>query len=357
MASLSKTTARIFSTNFKLLTSPRKLIQQKYQTARNLGNVSLGDGKLRVGLIGAPLKLGQPHEGVSQAPQLIRESCLAEMAKNLGHDLQDYGDIECPLPQNTTDKPSRIGHVIEFNKQLSCLVQRVLRHNRLCVTIGGDHAIGMGTVQGFTSAFEESCLLWIDAHADINTLANSGSGNMHGMPVSFNIPELFEENGVDSLDMAGLKSWFTPKLNPVKMAYIGLRAVDPEEKLLLEKLNIPTYTMQEVDDLGIREVTRRAIEQINPEKTLPLHVSLDIDVLDPNEAPATGTRVPGGLTLREALKCIEDIKDSGCLKALDLVEVNPDLADNAGAQKTKDAAIGLILAALGQHRGVLYSSL
>ena len=136
-----------------------------------------------------------------------------------------------------------------FHFQLSELVERVLNEDKLCITLGGDHAIGIGTISGFTRAFknQQTCLLWIDAHADINTVDTSDSGNMHGMPVSFNLKQLTRRNAKD------LK-WLQPRLAPHRMAFIGLRCVDPEERKTLNELKIPAFSMREVDQLGIREV-------------------------------------------------------------------------------------------------------
>jgi len=301
--------------------------------------------KLQIGVIGAPLKLGQPHQGVSKSPELLRNSGVFEKLRTLGHDIKDYGDVEQKQERNPTN-------VLAFNKNLSELVERVLNEDKLCITLGGDHAIGIGTIQGFTTAHQntETCLLWVDAHADINTMENSDSGNMHGMPVSFNMEQLFKHNSTNT-QVSEDSKWMQPKLNPKRVAFIGLRCVDPAERKTINELGITSFSMREVDEFGIREVTRRALEIINPDKKLPLHVSLDIDVLDPSEAPATGTRVPGGLTLREAMTLVEDIYDTGCLRAMDLVEVNPDLADEAGAAKTLEAAKRILLSGLGYHRG------
>lgn len=127
------------------------------------------------------------------------------------------------------------------------MVERVLNEDKLCLTLGGDHAIGIGTIQGFTKVHDESCLLWIDAHADINTMENSDSGNMHGMPVSFNLQQFTQQNKMSA-------DWFKPKLQAHRVAFIGLRCVDPAERQALDQLNIPAFSMREVDEMGIREV-------------------------------------------------------------------------------------------------------
>lgn len=129
------------------------------------------------------------------------------------------------------------------------MVERVLNEDKLCITLGGDHSIGIGTIQGFTKAYSQSCLLWIDAHADINTMENSDSGNMHGMPVSFNLQQFAKQNKVDQM-----AAWFQPKLQANRVAFIGLRCVDPAEREALNRLNIPAFSMREVDEMGIREV-------------------------------------------------------------------------------------------------------
>jgi len=219
------------------------------------------------------------------------------------------------------------------------------------VTLGGDHSIALGSVHGILQHYEGTgkspCILWVDAHADINTTELSPSGNMHGMPLSFNVIEMSNENeDLKSFD------WFTPRLKACDVAYIGLREVDPEETQIIQDLDMQAFSMRDVDELGIREVTKRAIRAINPNNDRPLHVSFDIDALDPAESPATGTPVPGGLSLREGMSVLEECYKSGCLTALDIVEVNLDLvAEEFRRKQTLNAAHRLIMAAFGNDRG------
>jgi len=312
----------------------------------------------KIGIVGGAFGYGQVHQGVKNSPYAIRRNGIIPDLVAMGHDVKDFGNLQQEKLDNLSIKERYLqqstknqDEVGTFNEKLSDMVGQIKEEGRVVLTLGGDHSIALGSVHGILKHYEGTgqspCVLWIDAHADINTTELSPSGNMHGMPLSFNVIEMSNEN--EDLKAFG---WVTPRLKASDVAYIGLREVDPEEAKIIQDLDMQAFSMQDVDMLGIREVTKRAIRSINPNNDRPLHVSFDIDALDPTEAPATGTRVPGGLTLREGVSVLEECYRSGCLTALDLVEVNLDLvSEEFRRKKTLDAAHRLIMAAFGNNRG------
>jgi len=197
----------------------------------------------------------------------------------------------------------------------------------------------MGTISGTMSTYPNACVIWIDAHADINTAETTTSGNIHGMPISFllglgpKIPEF---------------AWVKPILTPSRLVYIGLRDIDAGEKRILKENNIKAFSMHEVDKYGIGKVVEMALDHVNPNRNLPIHLSFDVDALDPSVAPSTGTPVRGGLTFREGHYICEAIHETGLLVALDLMEVNPSLADAASVEQTVAVGCSLVRSALGE---------
>lgn len=218
------------------------------------------------------------------------------------------------------------------------------------MTLGGDHALGIGTVNGACQVYPDLSVLWIDAHADINTPLTTDSGNMHGMSVAFFVKDLQPY----VCQLPGFSSWIQPKISASNMAYIGLRDVDPAEATIMEMLGIAAYSMRDVDRFGIEKVTEMAISRIsrgNPNR--PIHVSYDIDALCDSIVKSTGTPVAGGLTLREGISLIEMVHETGRMVSMDLVEVNPLLGSESDAINTAKAAKHLILGAFGNNRSGL----
>merc|ERR1719151_556045 len=203
--------------------------------------------------------------------------------------------------------------VLEFSKRTAAQVKAILAQGQVAVTLGGDHSIGLGTLAGSLQHNPNTVVLWVDAHADINTPASSTSGNMHGMPVSFHLPSLSSD----------LTPWIDPLLSPQRIAYLGLRDVDPPEQSVLESLGIASYYVQDLDRLGVAGALGEALTRI----------------------------VRGGLTLREGLQLAHLVSCTGRLAAVDMVEVNPRLARDAGdAERTVEAAGSILLAALGLRK-------
>lgn len=304
----------------------------------------------KVGVIGAPFEKGQKKSGAALGPGSLRESGVVSHLGNIGCDIKDYGDVQYThIEKEETYSGANMKnaeHVIGFNKLLSDRVSEIIKDGRLCFTLGGDHSIGVGTVHGHLKTQPETSLLWVDAHADINTPATSVTGHAHGMPVSFHIKELIEYHP----ELPGFE-WHSPMLSAKHVAFIGLRDVDPFERLIIEQLGICALSMEEVHEMGMKEAVKYALSQIDPENARNLHVSFDIDALDPAEAPSTGTPVRGGLTLREGMELLRSANRTGRLSAVDLVEVNPLIGSQRDQLRTLDAARHLAAAAAGYYPG------
>jgi len=289
---------------------------------------------------GACFDQGQPHEGVGDAPQAMRDAGLLERLQSSGCQVTDVGDIRVRRKSGET-MSYRQRHVAIFNKKVHDRVKKIVENGNVALTLGGDHSIGLGTVAGHLSADPDCIVVWVDAHTDIHTINTSNSGNMHGMPVSFNIKQLQESFPNSELD------WLTPSLDPSRLVYIGLRDVEEEEKKILDRLNISAFYMSDVDDHGIVSCVEKALHNLDPLGQRNIHLSFDIDALDPEDASATGTPVRGGLTLHEGITLCQLLHQTSRLRAIDMVEVNPILAKDAiEAKKTVNAANDIILAAL-----------
>jgi arginase len=197
----------------------------------------------------------------------------------------------------------------------------------------------MGTIAGTCAVYNDLCVIWVDAHADINTPETTTSGNLHGCPVAFLLGIVGQVPNYE---------WLKPCLKPDRIVYIGLRDVDQGEKEILKKFGIKAFSMYHVDKYGIGKVVEMALDHVNPNRDRPIHLSFDVDALDPSVAPATGTPVRGGLSFREGHYICEAINETGCLVAMDLVEVNPLLGDSNSLTQTVQVGCGLIRCALGE---------
>lgn len=313
-------------------------------------NISLKKWKPlnKVGIVGVPFEKGQKKYGVSVAPTAMRAAGLVEHLREIdGLDVKDYGDVEfqaadvSPGVENILHLPQ----VSACNKALSSKVSEILKDDRIAISIGGDHSIGVGTVDGHYKVNEDMILIWVDAHADINTNKTSGSGSVHGMPVALLVKELS-----DYWPYLPTMDWQVPKFSMKSLGYVGLRSVDQYERLVIEKFSIPTFAMEDLDEYGIKYAIKNILERLDPESKRPIHVSFDIDSLDAIEAPSTGTPVRGGLTLREGLYLMEHLHSTGRLRAIDLVEINPAIGDDIDRRRTIEAGLAVLKAALGHSR-------
>lgn len=342
-----------------MLRSKKVLLKSLFRCAllgsrgsRKLGTVSSGVGG-EVGLITAPFSGGQPKAGVEHGPRALRKAGLVECIEALGRKVHDYGDVSigkysCDEPELTNFEGYTLKNANicgQVSERIAEKVEEAVSNDQICVTVGGDHSIATGTIMGHQRARGNICVLWIDAHNDINTYKTSTSGNIHGMCLSYLIKGLPDHSKIPGYE------WTQPCLTPFDIVYIGLRDTDPGEYSITHELGILTFSMHEVDRYGIATVVERAIESINPRLDRPMHVSYDIDSLDPLHSPSTGTAVYGGLTLREGLYIGEYVNKLGLLSALDIVEVNPYLGQGEeDAHKTVQTALRITEACLGKHR-------
>jgi len=286
---------------------------------------------------------GQGRPGVDRGPIKLVEAGLLNDLKQLGwrvlyDGLQEFQSIDAAVdtPIGKLKKPRLVSQTC---KSVANMVGDLVKNGALPVTLGGDHSLAMGTISGTLSAHPDACVVWIDAHADINTYETTDSGNIHGMPVSF---LMGLGQSIDEF------SWIKGNLKPANLVYIGLRDVDAGEKRILKENGIKAFSMHEVDRYGIGKVVEMALDAVNPNRDKPIHLSFDVDALDPSVAPSTGTPVRGGLTFREGHYICEAIWGTGLLVAFDIVEVNPSLEDDISVLQTVGVGCSLVRSALGE---------
>jgi arginase len=290
-----------------------------------------------VSIVGVPMDLGQSRRGVDMGPSALRYAGLHERLQRLGLRTEDLGNIEV---RERLTLPAMAGGldflpaVVRAAKETYEMGQSAVASGRIPVFLGGDHSISVGTVGGVTAPGPAG-VLWIDAHGDLNTPETSPSGNIHGMPLAallgLGAPQLV------NLGRPGAK------LPVGDVVLVGVRDLDPPERELLRRHDVRVYTMSEIDDRGIADVTRDALERLA--HTPRLHVSLDLDVVDPREAPGVGTPVMGGLTYREAHLLMEIVARDGRLGSADIVEVNPMLDTH---NRTAEMAVELVASLFGK---------
>jgi arginase len=287
-------------------------------------------------VIGVPMDLGQSRRGVDMGPSAIRHAGLHERLRSLGYVTEDAGNVDIPERATLATHPERsfLSAVVDGCTAAYDAGALAIADDRFPIFLGGDHSMSAGTVGGVSAAGPIG-LLWIDAHADANTPETSPTGNIHGMPLS-----ALMGLGAPSLVNLGRPG---PKIPFARIALIGLRDVDPGERLLLRDHGVAAFTMTDVDEHGAGDIARRALTHLSGIERL--HVSLDMDVVDPLEAPGVGTPVPGGLTYREAHLVMEVISRDGRVRSADLVEVNPILDEH---NRTAEMAVELIASLLGK---------
>jgi arginase len=294
---------------------------------------------MRIRIIGAPIDLGADRRGVDIGPNAIRYAGLHEQLQQLGHTVHDVGNLPVPPPGSQPIGSPRLKYlepIIEVTEVLANQVTAALQENEFPLILGGDHSIALGSVAGVARVHKNIGVLWIDAHADFNTGETTPSGNIHGMILS-------ALAGLGDKRLTEIGGW-TPKINMEYIVIIGARALDPGEQDLLRKHRIHVFTMSDIDQQGIASVMKEAIA-IAGHNGNPIHVSLDMDSLDPHEAPGVGTPVRGGLSYREAHFAMELIARTEQMVSMDVVEVNSILdRENATAQ----LAVELTLSALGK---------
>jgi arginase len=296
-----------------------------------------------VTIIGAPSDLGANMRGANIGPAAIRIAGLHEKLKMLGCSIEERGDIAVPLREMLSDEQVKAKHrpaILEICKQLSDEVYRALKSGRKPIVLGGDHSVAMGTVSGVSRFTREERghlgLIWIDAHADMNTPDSTHTGNIHGMPLSVLL-------GLGYPDLIGMDG-ATAKVKPHNVALMGIRTLDSEEKDLCRRSGVRYFTMREIDERGMPAVMKEAIA-VATNGTMGFHVSFDLDGIDPIYAPGVSTPVTGGLSLREAHLILEMLADTKKLMSMEFVELNP-MRDIE--HKTAGLVVDLIQSALGK---------
>jgi arginase len=282
-----------------------------------------------VEIVGVPMDLGASRRGVDMGPYAVRYAQLHERLAELGIErIEDRGNVQVPVRETVSAEDAHakyLGVIERVCDELARVVERMVRDGGFPIVLGGDHSIAIGTLAGLTRAYgAPPGLVWIDAHADINSPQSSPSGNVHGMPLWF---ALQHGNAVKE-----------------RTVQVALRDVDPGEKRLLRDAGVRAFTMSDVDKLGMTRVMEEAIAIAGAGAT-PIHVSFDLDAIDPSEAPGTGTPVKGGLSYREAHLAMEMLAESRRLGSIEMVEINPILDHS---NQTAILAVGLICSGLGK---------
>ena len=283
----------------------------------------------RVDIIGVPMDLGASRRGVDMGPYAVRYAQLHEQLRALGIErIEDHGNLHVPIREavEANDKHAKYLDVIDqICGELAEIVERAVREGGFPVILGGDHSIAIGTLDGLKRARGKAAgLVWIDAHGDINSPQSSHSGNVHGMPLWFALERGYAD--------------------PQRTVQIGLRDLEPSEKENLRNSGVKAFTMSDVDKMTMTRVMEETIAIAGAGDT-PLHVSFDLDAIDPREAPGTGTPVKGGLSFREAHLAMEMLAESGKLGSIEMVEINPILDTR---NQTALLAVGLISSGLGK---------
>jgi arginase len=297
-----------------------------------------------ISVIGAPLDLGQGRRGVDMGPSAVRVANLNSRVASLGYAVEDLGNVEVAQAETVPDAGSNAKYLPQITatcEHLAQTVQSALQKDSLPVIFGGDHSVAVGSVTGVSARYRDRKqkigLIWLDAHADMNTPDTSPSGNVHGMPLACIV-------GLGPRELTHLLG-FSPKVEPRNAVIVGLRDVDQMEKPHVRNSGVRAFTMRDIDERGLRAVMEEAI-RLASDGTAGFHLSLDMDFVDPQDAPGVGTPVRGGVTYREAHLAMEMICDSGTMLSMEIVEVNPVIDE---VNRTADLAVELVMSALGKR--------
>ena len=290
-----------------------------------------------VAIIGAALDLGQGRRGVDMGPSAIRYAGLEERLVSMGYEVRDHGNVETAVPEATALQDERARFLPEIKATCARIAAKIVEEDGAGTTplvLGGDHSVALGTLGGLASVHGPGGVLWIDAHSDINTPETSPSGNVHGMPLAA------------ALGLAGgafeSDAWPLPAVDARRVALLGVRSLDDGERQLLREAGVRVFSMSEIDRIGLERAVSEALDRVSGGGFV--HISLDMDALDPEIAPGVGTPVRGGLTYREAHLALELVAESGLAGSLEVVEVNPILdRENTTAM----TAVELVTSALG----------
>jgi arginase len=297
-----------------------------------------------IAIIGAPLDLGQGRRGVDMGPSAVRVANLDARIAGLGYDVEDLGNVEVAQAETAAEGDSSAKYVAEIAvscQHLAAAVGQALARGRFPLALGGDHSVAVGTMSGVSNYFREkgqkAGIVWLDAHADMNTPDSSPSGNVHGMPLACIV-------GMGPSELTHLLG-YAPIVDPRNAVIVGLRDVDQVERSHVRESGVRAFTMRDIDERGLRAVMEEAI-RVACDGTVGFHLSLDMDFVDPKDAPGVGTPVRGGVTYREAHLAMEMICDSGQMVSMEVVEVNPVIDE---VNRTADLAVELVMSGLGKR--------
>ncbi|MCX7604935.1 MAG: arginase [Bryobacteraceae bacterium] len=297
-----------------------------------------------ISILGVPLDLGAGRRGVDMGPSAIRVAGLNARLEALGYRVEDLGNIAVEQPESSKMGPQNARYlkpIAATCRALADRVERAARQGRFPLVLGGDHSVAVGTVNGVMAHYRRTGrrigVIWLDAHTDMNTPETSPSGNVHGMPLACLV-------GTGPRELTHLRG-VCPVLDPRNVVLVGIRDVDLTEKPVVRESGVTVFTMRDIDERGMRAVMTDAIT-IASRGAVGIHLSLDMDGIDPNEAPGVGTPVRGGISYREAHLAMEMLCDSRLLRSMEIVEVNPVLDV---ANRTAQLAVELALSAMGKR--------
>lgn len=307
-----------------------------------------GLGK-KLGILGVPLGFGAGKRGSSLGTRTVRQArlqgkILMEHLAELGYEVEDWNDLDIPRPliqPEPNANPRYLPEMLESTDKIVPAVKEILTRSQIPIILGGDHSIALATFSAISSYYraqnQDIGLIWFDAHADMNTPETSPTGNLHGMPLAnlfgYGLPELVNLEG------------FAPKINTNYFAHIGARDLDLGEKRLIRDLGVKFWTMHEIDRFGMYACVEQAIE-VASNASGGFAVTFDVDILDPVDAPGSGTLVRGGVSYREAHLALERIAETGKMRSFEIVEINPTLDTH---NRTSELAVELILSAFGKR--------
>ncbi|MDA8354681.1 MAG: arginase [Firmicutes bacterium] len=292
-----------------------------------------------IAMVGVPMDLGADRRGVDMGPSAIRYASVKEKLAGLGYRVKDLGNLVVPTPESMDAGENKLKYMREItavSRELAETTDQVVQSGCFPLILGGDHSIAIGSIAGVARHHKRMGVIWFDAHGDLNTSKTSPSGNIHGMPLAISLgwghPDLVNIGGV------------SPKLRPEDVVIIGARQLDEGERTLIREQGIHVFTMHDIDRMGMGPVMEEAL-QIVTDGTDGVHLSLDLDSLDPVDAPGVGTPVAGGITYRESHLAMEILAETGVLTSAEFVEVNPILDHG---NRTAKAAVALIGSVFGE---------
>lgn len=294
---------------------------------------------MKVKIIGVPMDLGADRRGVDMGPSAIRYAQLQRRLEENDILVCDWGNIKVPNPETKTIKNPKLKYfneIIKTSEKLADIVYNTINQGFIPIILGGDHSISLGSIAGVSKALEKIGVIWVDAHGDFNTDTTTPTGNIHGMSLAASL-------GIGNEDITNIGG-FCSKVLPQNTVLIGARCIDKDEAELIKSSGIHVFTMEHIDYYGMRDVVKEAIK-LAKDNTMGVHLSFDVDVIEPTVAPGVGTPVRGGITYREASLAMEMLAKSKSLSSLEFVEVNPILDRG---NETAQIAVDLIASALGE---------